>query len=84
MAETNYDPNARYDMGPNAAGCGRVPVSADQNDDTKGLSYPRSPGLESDSVLANANLRVGFNAAGMPRNNTGPNVAGAPRSINGV
>jgi hypothetical protein len=83
MATVNYDPNARYDHGPNAAGTGRVSVQGV-------LQAAATPGLASDSTLAAAELRVGFGAAGIPKDlirsvstpKTGPNVAGNPRSIN--
>lgn len=75
MATQNYDPNARFDHGPNAAGTGRV-----SNQPT--LQAESSPGLAADGALEGAELRVGFSAAGVPRNNVGPNVAGSPRSIN--
>lgn len=75
MADQNNDPNARYDNGPNAAGCGRVSIqSVLQSASTKGLN--------SDYTLGKAPIRDGFSAAGCPRSNGGPNVAGAPRSIN--
>lgn len=84
MATVNYDPNARYDHGPNAAGTGRVSVQSV-------LQSPTYPGMESDGCTAAAELRVGFGAAGIPRElnrgtravaNTGPNAAGNPRSYN--
>jgi len=74
----NYDPNARYDMGPNAAGCSRVSTQEQLNEGS-----PTRTGLREDGMLWSANSRVGFSAAGVARNNGGPNVAGAPRSING-
>jgi len=79
MANTNnnYAPNERYDNGANCAGAGRV-----SGQDT--LQLPSPTGLGTDGVLADANLRVGFSAAGVPRNNGGPNVAGAQKSINGT
>jgi hypothetical protein len=73
----NYNPNARYDMGANAAGCDRV-----SNQST--LNSGSAKGLASDNALSSANLRAGFSAAGNQRTNSGPNVAGAPRSINGT
>lgn len=76
-ADNNYNPNARYDMGPNAAGTGRT-----SNQGTLQAWATNETGLGSDSVLGGADLRVGFNAAGNIKNNTGPNVAGAPRSVN--
>lgn len=77
MADTNYNPNARFDHGPSAAGAGRVSNQAVLNAES-------SPGLASDGALEGAELRAGFSAAGVPRNNTGGNVAGAPRSVNGT
>lgn len=75
MADQNYNPNARYDNGPNAAGSGRVSTQAV-------LVAGTSKGLQADGTTASANSRSGFSCAGAPRNNGGPNVAGAPRSIN--
>jgi len=75
----NYDPNARYDCGPNAAGCGRVSNQAALNSGS-----PTRTGLRTDGQLWSANQRTGFNAAGVAKNNGGPNVAGAPRGINGI
>lgn len=86
MADLNYDPNARYDHGPNAAGCGRVSNQAVLQTGSGGYT-----GLKGDGALAAAELRTGFSAAGTLRtgdrsinytNNGGPNVAGAPRSVN--
>lgn len=71
----SFDPNARYDMGANAAGCGRASLPAT-------LQAATDKGLGADGVLLGADLRVGLNAAGVSRNNPGPNVAGAPRGIN--
>lgn len=73
MADINNNPNARYDNGPHAAGAGRVSPQAT-------LAAASVPGLASDSTLAAAPLRSGLHAAGVARNNTGPHVAGAPRS----
>ena len=77
MANTNYhfDPNARYDTGPNTAGSGRVPNQT-------ALQAASPTGLGSNGVLANGRVATGFNAAGTPKNNPGPNVAGAQRSYN--
>lgn len=79
MANTNnnYAPNERYDNGPNCAGSGRV-------SDQTTLQSPSPTGLGADGVLADANLRVGFSAAGVPRSNIGPNAAGQQKSINGT
>lgn len=85
MADLNYDPNARYDSGPNAAGCGRV-----SNQDVLQAGALGVTGMAFDSTIAGAELRAGFNAEGIPhisyrgQSNTGPNVAGAPRSVNGT
>ena len=69
----NSNPNARYDHGPNAAGSGRgAPASV--------LAIAPS-GLATDGTLVDV-ARVGFSAAGVSRNNGGPNVAGAQRSYN--
>lgn len=73
MANVNYNPNARYDNGPYAAGSDRV-----SNQET----LQAGTGLASDYAMTQANSRDGFSAAGCPRNNSGPNVAGAPRSVN--
>ncbi len=81
MADTikiDFDPNARYDTGPNAAGCGRAST---QDVLSSGVSRV---GLHTDGVLYSSHLRAGLNAAGVSRNNPGPNVAGAPRSYNGT
>jgi hypothetical protein len=72
MANTNYNPNARYDTGPNSAGTGRV-------------SFPLRTGvfgLAADGTVTGSELRSAHQA-GHTRNNSGPNVAGAPRSISG-
>lgn len=73
----DYDPNARYDTGPNAAGCGRASTASVLS----GGGANRT-GLGTDGVLFSAHVRTGFNAAGVSKNNTGPNAAGAPRSAN--
>lgn len=86
----NYNPNARYDNGANAAGSNGCPQNVSPNPAYQpGLSdtvflYPLAPGLASDGSLNYANQRVGFSAAGVSRANGGPNVAGARRSINGL
>lgn len=75
----DYDANARYDTGGNAAGCGRS-----SNQSTLSTGAPSRVGLDSDGVQFYAHLRAGLNAAGVARSNGGPNVAGAPRSsLNG-
>lgn len=74
-ANFNDNPNARYDNGPNCAGSS--PASTQQ---TLQSALPLS-GLRSDGTTwASVTPRVGFSAAGVARNNSGPNVAGAPRS----
>ena len=68
--DTNYHPNALYDTGPNTAGCGRItspPTAA-------------AAGVTADGVVTGSEIRTGLSAAGVPRNNCGPHVAGAPRS----
>ena len=80
MATTSNNPNARYDAGPNAAGCGRVATQAQ-------LQAEAETGLLGDSNLSGAAFRVGFAAAGIRNVNTGGNVAGAseaPRAATGV
>lgn len=89
MADTNYDPNARYDNGPSAAGSSGLTVNAAS---TTGLfpaitlnSTTVTSGLQKDGTLKRANHRVGFNAIGVKSltgGNTGGNVIGAPRSVN--
>lgn len=87
MATLNYDPNARYDNGQNAAGSNGVWPSLGTDAYVlatlggNGLSDPRFPGLAIDQSLANANYRAGFSAAGNQRSNVGPNAAGQPRGI---
>jgi len=90
-----FDPNARYNTGPNAAGCGRVStqtqlgtpvvtVLAAGTQSVTGLSLNNSGRVATDGVVSNANVWVGPHAAGVARNNTGPNVAGNERSVNGT
>lgn len=74
MANSNYDPNARFDTGPNAAGTGRI-TSPPPTTNT---------GQAADTSRVNSDIRYGFSCAGAAKNNVGPNVAGAPRSINGT
>jgi len=67
-----FNVNARYDTGPNAAGCGRFSPPVWNAGDL---------GLAADGHVYNTNLRVGHNVAGAPREgNTGPNVAGNPKA----
>ena len=70
----NYDPNARYDSGPNAAACGKT-----VNQGTLQTGIPQ--GNTSAGVVNNGVIRTGFSAAGVPKNNAGPNAAGAPRTF---
>ena len=82
MADLNNNPNARYDHGPNAAGAGRSSTQAVLN-----AAVPYT-GLDFDGSMQDAPLRTGLGAAGIPKQlvrysiNSGPNVAGAPRSVN--
>jgi hypothetical protein len=73
MANKNFDPNARYDNGPNCAGAGRVTYPTDTTAPT---------GVASDGVVANSNVFCGYNCAGGNRNNPGPNTSGEQRSYN--
>ena len=73
MATTSNNPNARYDAGPNAAGCGRVATQAQ-------LQAEAETGLLGDSTLSGAAFRVGFGAAGIRNVNTGGNVIGAAQA----
>lgn len=75
MANNNYDPNARFDQGPASAGADRMSTQVI-------LQSGTNTGLAFDSCMTRAHSRDGFNAAGVSRNNGGPNVAGAQKSIN--
>ena len=75
MPDKNFDPNARYNTGPNAAGCGRA-----SNQST--LQAAGTTGLNSDGTVGNAEVYAGPHTAGETRTNGGPNVAGAKKSIN--
>lgn len=77
MANTNnnINPNARFNTGQNMAGGGRISVNAT-------LQAASPTGLDTAGTVANGQLWTGFSAAGTSRNNPGPNVAGAPRSVN--
>lgn len=67
-----FNVNARYDTGPNAAGCGRFSPPVWNASDK---------GLAPDGHVYDTNLRVGQNVAGGSRQgNTGPNVAGTPKA----
>jgi len=72
MANKNFDPNARYDNGPSAAGSGRISTPAPTT----------NSGLATDNTVTNSNIECGFNCAGNQKKNNGPNVAGNPRSYN--
>ena len=84
MADNNYNPSERFDMGPGAAGCGRTTVSVVSFLNGTVPNTAVSPGLTNDGALRCGVVRVGLNAAGAPRNIEGPNRAGAPRSVNGT
>jgi len=74
----NNDPNARYDNGPNCAGSNLCSNQATLQD-----GAPTRTGLRTDGTTwSSVAPRVGFSAAGIRRNNGGPNVAGAQKSIN--
>jgi len=77
MPDKNFDPNARYNSGPSAAGCGRASTAST-------MQAASTTGLNTDGTMGSAEVFTGFHAAGVKRNNTGPNVAGAQRSINGT
>lgn len=81
MAQTNYDPNARYDNGPSAAGSDRV---SNQTVLLTSAAFGSNTGLATDGTMNYANSRDGFSAAGVSRSNGGPNVAGAQKSVNGT
>lgn len=65
---TQNQPNARWWNGPNAAGGGRAPGNGTQTVQSDGSG----PGT----------VYTGRNAAGVTKNQPGPNVAGSPRSVN--
>jgi hypothetical protein len=77
----SYDPNARYDCGPNAAGCGRV-----ANNEMRALSPVPGyyAGLNQNGATFQSTSRTGFSAAGVIRANTGPNRAGRPLDVNDI
>lgn len=88
MATVNYNPNARYDQGQNAAGSNGVLPNVATDAfiaaaalDGGGLSDPGAArrGLAVDQSLGNAHYRAGFSAAGNQRSNVGGNAAGSPR-----
>lgn len=72
-AELANDPNQPYDMGQAAAGMMKT-----VNQSTLQDAIP--DGLNRAGVLKNGTVRVGFNAAGVPKNNIGPNAAGQPKT----
>jgi len=76
MADKNNAPNARFDHGPAVAGGGRASTPSV-------MQAATVKGVGSDGAVGAAELRTGYSAAGVPRNNGGPNVAGNPRSVNG-
>ena len=82
MANKNFDPNARYNMGQYVAGGPRVCVTA--YDAGTAASAGSIYGEAKDGVYIGTDIYVGKGAAGMSRANGGPHVAGAPRSINNV
>lgn len=73
-SNNGFVPNAQYDIGASAAGCGDAGPQA-----TMQAAIPT--GLLASGVLNNSLLRVGFNAAGNVRTNIGPNAAGQPRNL---
>jgi len=75
MADKNFDPNARYNTGLNAAGTGRQASDAVRQ-------AAAVKGLNTDGTVGGSELSSGPNCAGSVRSNTGPNVAGAQKSIN--
>ena len=82
-----FNPNARHDMGPNAAGCGRA-----SNQPYPAVAGILTRGLQVDGHIAHSTLRIGQNVAGAPQvglraavfsatvltTNTGGNIAGSP------
>jgi len=77
--DRNFDPNARFDMGPNAAGCGRTGVQATMQSWGTEVS-----GMGTNAVQGGAEIWSGFSCAGNFKTNVGPNVAGAQRSYNNL
>lgn len=67
------NPNLPCDMGQAAAGMMRT-----VNQSTLQAAIP--DGLTKGGVLKNGTTRVGFSAAGVPKNNIGPNAAGQPKT----
>jgi hypothetical protein len=72
----NFNPNARFNSGANTAAGGRASTSV-------AMQAADPTGTLASGVLNNTTVITGFNAAGVSKNNPGPNVAGAPRSVNG-
>lgn len=67
MANANENKlNTQYWPGPNAAGMGKTTIPDDS------LNGTENTGMKD-------TLFIGRNAAGVTRNSTGPNVAGAPK-----
>lgn len=75
LPTTDYanNPNLPCDMGQAAAGMMKT-----VNQSTLQDAIP--DGLNRAGVLKNGTIRVGFSAAGMPKNNIGPNAAGQSKS----
>jgi hypothetical protein len=70
---TQNHPNDRWWNGPNAAGGGDAPGDGSGSTTPDGIhNLGVGPGT----------IYIGRNAAGVSRNQPGPNVAGAPRSVN--
>lgn len=74
---TQQHPNRRWWNGANAAGGGRAGFPASSN---VGTTTPDSGNQYQGS--GPGTVYLGRNAAGVSRNQPGPNVAGAPRSAN--
>jgi hypothetical protein len=74
---TQQHPNARWWNGANVAGGGRA---ASPNTNNVGGTTPDT-GTQY-SGAGPGTVYVGRNAAGVSKNQPGPNVAGAPRSVN--
>lgn len=72
---TQRHPNDRWWNGNSVAGGGRAPAGNATGETTPDSGQPYSgagPGT----------VYIGRNAAGVSKNQPGPNVAGAPRSVN--
>jgi hypothetical protein len=77
LPTTEYanNPNMPFDNGQAAAGMMKTVNQATLQD-----AIP--DGLNRAGVLKNGAVRVGFSAAGVPKNNIGPNAAGQPKLNN--